>query len=81
MRIVAGVATDTGRVRDHNEDSYVVEPPLYAVADGMGGAKAGEVSSVSCAWMTPMSRSSTRGSSIAAGTGTSRIWARPTAPS
>ena len=45
MRIVAGVATDTGRVRDHNEDSYVVEPPLYAIADGMGGAKAGEVAS------------------------------------
>jgi PPM family protein phosphatase len=45
MRIVAGVATDTGRVRDHNEDSYVVEPPLFAVADGMGGAKAGEVAS------------------------------------
>ena len=45
MRIVAGVTTDTGRVRDHNEDSYVVEPPLYAVADGMGGAKAGEVAS------------------------------------
>jgi protein phosphatase len=45
MRIAAGVATDTGRVRDHNEDSYVVEPPLYAIADGMGGAKAGEVAS------------------------------------
>ncbi len=45
MRIVSGVATDTGRVRDHNEDSYVVEPPLYAIADGMGGAKAGEVAS------------------------------------
>jgi serine/threonine protein phosphatase PrpC len=45
MKIVAGVATDTGRVRDHNEDSYVVDPPLYAVADGMGGAKAGEVAS------------------------------------
>jgi PPM family protein phosphatase len=45
MRIVAGVATDTGRVRDHNEDAYIVEPPLYAVADGMGGANAGEVAS------------------------------------
>ena len=45
MRIAAGVATDTGRVRDHNEDSYLVEPPLYAIADGMGGAKAGEVAS------------------------------------
>ncbi len=45
MRIVAGVATDTGRVRDHNEDAYIVEPPLYAIADGMGGANAGEVAS------------------------------------
>ena len=45
MRIVAGVATDTGRVRSGNEDSFVVEAPLYAVADGMGGARAGEVAS------------------------------------
>jgi PPM family protein phosphatase len=34
-----------GRRRRHNEDSYVLEPPLFAVADGMGGAKAGEVAS------------------------------------
>jgi serine/threonine protein phosphatase PrpC len=34
-----------GRRRRHNEDAYVVEPPLFAVADGMGGAKAGEVAS------------------------------------
>ncbi len=45
MRIVAGVATDVGRVREGNEDAFVVEPPLYAVADGMGGARAGEVAS------------------------------------
>jgi protein phosphatase len=38
-------ATDTGRKRRHNEDSYVVAPPLFAVADGMGGAQAGEVAS------------------------------------
>src|SRR5437764_8225014 len=37
--------TDTGRKRRHNEDSYVCEPPLVAVADGMGGAQAGEVAS------------------------------------
>jgi serine/threonine protein phosphatase PrpC len=37
--------TDTGRKRRHNEDSYVVAPPLFAVADGMGGANAGEVAS------------------------------------
>src|SRR5919202_1010521 len=35
--------TDTGRKRRHNEDVYVVEPPIFAIADGMGGAKAGEV--------------------------------------
>jgi protein phosphatase len=45
MRITAGVATDVGRVRQGNEDAFVVEPPLYAVADGMGGARAGEVAS------------------------------------
>jgi PPM family protein phosphatase len=37
--------THPGRKRRHNEDSYVHEPPLFAVADGMGGAKAGEVAS------------------------------------
>jgi PPM family protein phosphatase len=37
--------THPGRKRRHNEDSYVHEPPLFAIADGMGGAKAGEVAS------------------------------------
>ena len=37
--------TDVGRQRSANEDSLVVQPPLFAVADGMGGAKAGEVAS------------------------------------
>jgi PPM family protein phosphatase len=37
--------TNAGRKRRRNEDSFVVEPPLFAVADGMGGAQAGEVAS------------------------------------
>ncbi len=40
-----GAVTDPGRRRRRNEDAYVVEPPLFAVADGMGGAQAGEVAS------------------------------------
>jgi serine/threonine protein phosphatase PrpC len=39
---VAGL-TDPGRRRRRNEDVFVCEPPLFAVADGMGGAQAGEV--------------------------------------
>jgi protein phosphatase len=37
--------THPGKVRRRNEDSYVLDPPLFAVADGMGGAQAGEVAS------------------------------------
>ena len=37
--------TDTGRQRRDNEDSAFVRAPLFAVADGMGGAQAGEVAS------------------------------------
>ncbi|MFN8222846.1 MAG: Stp1/IreP family PP2C-type Ser/Thr phosphatase [Gaiellales bacterium] len=46
MRIgrAAGL-TDTGRRRLQNEDSFVCEPPLFAVADGVGGAQAGELAS------------------------------------
>jgi serine/threonine protein phosphatase PrpC len=47
MRLVMGAATDVGRVRDGNEDAYLVDDAmgLIAVADGMGGHRAGEVAS------------------------------------
>jgi protein phosphatase len=38
-------ATDTGRQRSANEDSVFVRAPLFVIADGMGGAQAGEVAS------------------------------------
>ncbi len=47
VRLVVGATTDVGRVRDHNEDAYLVDDDmgLVAVADGMGGHQAGEVAS------------------------------------
>jgi serine/threonine protein phosphatase PrpC len=41
--------TDTGRQRSANEDSFFVRAPIFVVADGMGGAQAGEVASKTAA--------------------------------
>jgi len=38
--------SDTGRVRIHNEDTVLLSPPLFAVADGLGGHHAGEIASL-----------------------------------
>lgn len=45
IELRSGSATDVGQVRDNNEDELLVANPLFAVADGMGGAAAGEVAS------------------------------------
>jgi len=45
MEFQVAAATDIGRVRRHNEDSYVVGERVWAVADGMGGQAAGATAS------------------------------------
>lgn len=45
MTIRYGASTDIGRVRETNEDSILHKPPVFAVADGMGGHRAGDVAS------------------------------------
>ena len=66
MRVTrASAASDPGRKRRRNEDAFVCQPPLFAVADGMGGAQAGEIAS-------RLAAGAVRGDE-AAGTGEERV--------
>jgi protein phosphatase len=80
MRIgrAAGV-TDTGRRRLRNEDAFICVPPLFAVADGMGGARAGEIAAGLAAAALEEAGAETRGAEgIAAliAEANRRIWER-----
>ncbi len=62
MRVgrAAGI-TDPGRRRLRNEDAFICEPPLFAVADGMGGARAGEIAAQLAAAALEEAGTETRG--------------------
>jgi PPM family protein phosphatase len=61
-----GHGTDTGKKRRRNEDEYVVAPPLFAIADGMGGAQAGELAA-------SLAASAVRDDDAPAGSGERRV--------
>jgi len=71
--------SDTGRRRLRNEDAYICEPPLFAVADGMGGARAGEIAAGLAAAALEEAGAETRGAEGVAALITEanrRIWER-----
>lgn len=45
MKLTVGARSDVGLLRDANEDAYLIQAPLFGVADGMGGHLAGDVAS------------------------------------
>ena len=55
-----GASTDPGRIRPENEDNVLAEPNVFAVADGMGGHRAGEVASALAVDMLRSRLSATR---------------------
>ncbi len=71
--------SDTGRRRLRNEDAFICEPPLFAVADGMGGARAGEIAAGLAAAALEEAGAETRGAEGVAALITEanrRIWER-----
>jgi serine/threonine protein phosphatase PrpC len=71
--------TDTGRRRLRNEDAFICEPPLFAVADGMGGARAGEIAAGLAAAALEEAGTETRGAEGVAALiveANRRIWER-----